>query len=157
MGFLGNLNMLFFIHSIKINICFCCPFLPFSSREREIEKFRLAVSVPSGARMFFSLTYEELLSRRLGRYELSLGLRPGQLVSNLTLDVSISEQTGIRFLKVLPLRASRLLTSTAQGKVWNKVYDVDRFYWAKVHCAQNTGLFCFTSMKDLNKKIFPQP
>uniref|UniRef100_A0AAX7URL5 Inter-alpha-trypsin inhibitor heavy chain family member 6 n=1 Tax=Astatotilapia calliptera TaxID=8154 RepID=A0AAX7URL5_ASTCA len=71
---------------------------------REIEKFRVAVSVPSGARVSFFLTYEELLQRRLGRYELTLGLRPGQLVQNLTLDVCIRERTGISFLKVLPLR-----------------------------------------------------
>uniref|UniRef100_A0A3B3V157 Inter-alpha-trypsin inhibitor heavy chain family member 6 n=1 Tax=Poecilia latipinna TaxID=48699 RepID=A0A3B3V157_9TELE len=70
--------------------------------EREIEKFRVAVSVPSGTRMSFVLTYEELLPRRLGRYELSLGLRTGQPVQNLTLDVSIHERTGISFIKALP-------------------------------------------------------
>lgn len=87
-------------------------------REREIEKFRVAVSVPSGARMSFFLTYEELLQRRLGRYELTLGLRPSQLVQNLTLDVCIRERTGISFLKVLPLRTSRAVTNTpAQGKI----------------------------------------
>uniref|UniRef100_A0A8C4F2L5 Inter-alpha-trypsin inhibitor heavy chain family member 6 n=1 Tax=Dicentrarchus labrax TaxID=13489 RepID=A0A8C4F2L5_DICLA len=85
-----------------------------ATKEREIEKFRVAVSVPSGARMFFSLSYEELLPRRLGRYELSLGLRPGQPVQNLTLDVSITERTGISFIKVLPLKTSRLLSNTAQ-------------------------------------------
>lgn len=87
------------------------------SREREIEKFRVAVSVPPGARVFFSLSYEELLPRRLGRYELSLGLRPGQPVQNLTLDVRITERTGISFIKVLPLRTNRLLSNTAQGKI----------------------------------------
>ncbi|XP_068186244.1 inter-alpha-trypsin inhibitor heavy chain H6 isoform X2 [Antennarius striatus] len=86
-----------------------------ATKEREIEKFRVAVSVPSGARLLFSLTYEELLPRRLGRYELVLGLRPGQPVQNLTLDVSITERTGFSFIKVLPLKTSRLLTGTAQG------------------------------------------
>uniref|UniRef100_A0AAX7T8S2 Inter-alpha-trypsin inhibitor heavy chain family member 6 n=1 Tax=Astatotilapia calliptera TaxID=8154 RepID=A0AAX7T8S2_ASTCA len=66
-----------------------------ATKSREIEKFRVAVSVPSGARVSFFLTYEELLQRRLGRYELTLGLRPGQLVQNLTLDVCIRERTGI--------------------------------------------------------------
>uniref|UniRef100_A0A8C7XW29 Inter-alpha-trypsin inhibitor heavy chain family member 6 n=1 Tax=Oryzias sinensis TaxID=183150 RepID=A0A8C7XW29_9TELE len=75
-----------------------------ATKSREIEKFRVAVSVPSGTRMSFLLAYEELLSRRLGRYELSLGLRPGQLVQNLTVDVRISERTGISFIKVLPLK-----------------------------------------------------
>uniref|UniRef100_A0A1A8ABT9 Inter-alpha-trypsin inhibitor heavy chain family, member 6 n=1 Tax=Nothobranchius furzeri TaxID=105023 RepID=A0A1A8ABT9_NOTFU len=86
-----------------------------ATKEREIEKFRVAVSVPSGTRMSFLLSYEELLPRRLGRYELSLGLRPGQLVQNLTLDVSIHERTGISFVKVLPLKTSRLLSDSAQA------------------------------------------
>ncbi|KAM9342802.1 inter-alpha-trypsin inhibitor heavy chain H6 isoform 2-T2 [Pholidichthys leucotaenia] len=83
-----------------------------ATKEREIEKFRVAVSVPSGAQMSFLLSYEELLPRRLGHYELSLGLRPGQLVQNVTLDVSITERTGISFIKVLPLRTSRLISNT---------------------------------------------
>ncbi|KAF7669487.1 hypothetical protein LDENG_00189720 [Lucifuga dentata] len=86
-----------------------------ATKEREIEKFRVAVSVPSGARVSFSLSYEELLPRRLGRYELSLGLRLGQPVQNLTLNVSIAERTGISFIKVLPLRTSRLISNTAHG------------------------------------------
>uniref|UniRef100_A0A667YKU6 Inter-alpha-trypsin inhibitor heavy chain family member 6 n=1 Tax=Myripristis murdjan TaxID=586833 RepID=A0A667YKU6_9TELE len=99
----------------NLNAVFFLPFPLLCSREREIEKFRVAVSVPSGARVSFSLSYEELLPRRLGRYELSLGLRPGQPVQNLTLDVSIAERTGISFIKVLPLKTSRLLSNTVQG------------------------------------------
>ncbi|XP_029011353.1 inter-alpha-trypsin inhibitor heavy chain H6 isoform X2 [Betta splendens] len=87
-----------------------------ATKERETERFRVAVSVPSGAHMSFSLTYEELLPRRLGRYELSLGLRPGQLVQNLTLDVSIFERSGLGFVKVLPLRTSRLLSNITEGE-----------------------------------------
>uniref|UniRef100_A0A4W5QKJ5 Inter-alpha-trypsin inhibitor heavy chain family member 6 n=1 Tax=Hucho hucho TaxID=62062 RepID=A0A4W5QKJ5_9TELE len=83
-----------------------------ATKSREMEKFRVAVSVPSGTRMSFSLSYEELLPRRLGRYELTLGLRPGGLVTNLTLDVSIAERTGLSFIKVLPLKTSRLLSNT---------------------------------------------
>ncbi|XP_060930675.1 inter-alpha-trypsin inhibitor heavy chain H6 [Limanda limanda] len=86
-----------------------------ATKEREMEKFRVAVSVPSGAHMSFSLSYEELLPRRLGRYQLSLGLRPGQPVQNLTLDVSITERTGISFIRVLPLKTSRLLSNTEKA------------------------------------------
>uniref|UniRef100_A0A8C7XXU7 Inter-alpha-trypsin inhibitor heavy chain family member 6 n=1 Tax=Oryzias sinensis TaxID=183150 RepID=A0A8C7XXU7_9TELE len=88
-----------------------------ATKSREIEKFRVAVSVPSGTRMSFLLAYEELLSRRLGRYELSLGLRPGQLVQNLTVDVRISERTGISFIKVLPLKTSRLISNNNPGEI----------------------------------------
>uniref|UniRef100_A0A8C5ETG5 Inter-alpha-trypsin inhibitor heavy chain family member 6 n=1 Tax=Gouania willdenowi TaxID=441366 RepID=A0A8C5ETG5_GOUWI len=95
-----------------------------ATKSREVEKFRVAVSVPSGTRMSFLLSYEELLPRRLGRYELSLGLRPGQLVPNLTVDVSITERTGISFIKVLPLKTSRLLSNNAQGK--SKTDQVNR-------------------------------
>uniref|UniRef100_A0A8B9HTN4 Inter-alpha-trypsin inhibitor heavy chain family member 6 n=2 Tax=Astyanax mexicanus TaxID=7994 RepID=A0A8B9HTN4_ASTMX len=88
-----------------------------ATKEREIEKFRVAVSVPPGVQMSFSLTFEELLTRRLGRYELVLGLRPGQPVQNLSLNVTIAERPGISFIKVLPLRTSRLLTNTVPGAV----------------------------------------
>ncbi|XP_060751017.1 inter-alpha-trypsin inhibitor heavy chain H6 isoform X3 [Tachysurus vachellii] len=87
-----------------------------ATKEREIEKFRVAVSVPPGVLMHFSLMYEELLTRRLGRYELVLGLRPGQPVQNLSVDVNIAERTGISFIKVLPLRTSRLLTNIDQAE-----------------------------------------
>eukprot|EP00063_Salmo_salar_P016645 XP_013991480.1 PREDICTED: inter-alpha-trypsin inhibitor heavy chain H6-like isoform X3 [Salmo salar] len=76
----------------------------------------MAVSISSGSRISFSLSYEELLPRRLGRYELILGLRPGGLVTNLTLDVSIAERTGLSFIKVLPLKSSRRLSNTVTGE-----------------------------------------
>uniref|UniRef100_A0A8C4TIH9 Inter-alpha-trypsin inhibitor heavy chain family member 6 n=1 Tax=Erpetoichthys calabaricus TaxID=27687 RepID=A0A8C4TIH9_ERPCA len=79
---------------------------------RETEKFRLAINVEAESQMTFTLTYEELLQRRLGHYEVVLSVRPGQLVSNLTLELSISERTGISFLKVLPLRTTKLLSNT---------------------------------------------
>lgn len=99
-------------YCLSLLFLLCCGL-----REREIEKFRVAVSVPSGTQMSFSLSYEELLPRRLGRYELTLGLRPGGLVTNLTLDVSIAERTGLSFIKVLPLKTSRLLSNTVTGNI----------------------------------------
>ncbi|XP_077579050.1 inter-alpha-trypsin inhibitor heavy chain H6 [Stigmatopora nigra] len=74
-----------------------------ATKERETEKFRVAVSVPPGARLSFALTYEELLHRRLGRYRITAPLRAGQPVQNLTVEVALAEPTGIRFLQVLPL------------------------------------------------------
>ncbi|XP_039630390.1 inter-alpha-trypsin inhibitor heavy chain H6 isoform X2 [Polypterus senegalus] len=85
------------------------------TKERETEKFRLAINVEAESQMTFTLTYEELLQRRLGHYEVVLSVRPGQLVSNLTLELSISERTGISFLKVLPLRTTKLLSNTVRG------------------------------------------
>lgn len=111
-------------------------------REREIEKFRVAVNVPPGARVSFSLSYEELLSRRLGRYELTLGLRPGQPVQNLSLDVSIAERTGIRFVRALPLRTSRLLTNNVQGTLKETSKDLTKL----IALICNVGYVCFLSV-----------
>ncbi|XP_015256703.1 PREDICTED: inter-alpha-trypsin inhibitor heavy chain H6 [Cyprinodon variegatus] len=129
-----------------------------ATKERETEKFRVAVSVPPGTRVNFLLTYEELLPRRLGRYELSLGLRPGQAVQNLTLDISIHERTGISFVRVLPLKTSRLLSNTAQGDPasppFTRVEQSDRC--ARIHYSptlqqQNSG-----SSKGLNADFIVQ-
>uniref|UniRef100_A0AAY4C1I8 Inter-alpha-trypsin inhibitor heavy chain family member 6 n=1 Tax=Denticeps clupeoides TaxID=299321 RepID=A0AAY4C1I8_9TELE len=87
-----------------------------ATKEREIEKFRVAVSVPPGSHVSFSLTYEELLSRKLGRYELTLGLQPGQPVQNLSVDVRITEQSGLRFVKALPLRTRDEVPPSTQIK-----------------------------------------
>ncbi|XP_036390171.1 inter-alpha-trypsin inhibitor heavy chain H6 isoform X2 [Megalops cyprinoides] len=87
-----------------------------ATKEREVEKFRVAVSVPSGTRLSFSLTYEELLARRLGHYELVLGLRPGQPVHNLSLEVTVAERSGISFIRALPLRTNRLLSNTVRER-----------------------------------------
>uniref|UniRef100_A0A8C3A220 Inter-alpha-trypsin inhibitor heavy chain family member 6 n=1 Tax=Cyclopterus lumpus TaxID=8103 RepID=A0A8C3A220_CYCLU len=68
-------------------------------------------SVP-GARMSFSLSYEELLPLDSAAMSLFLGLRPGQPVQNLTLDVSVTERTGISFIKAFPLKTSHAPAST---------------------------------------------
>lgn len=43
-------------------------------------------------------------------------------MENLTVDVSIAERTGINFIKVLPLRTSRLLSNTGKGKTRVYIY-----------------------------------
>lgn len=81
----------------------CFHVLP-SSPEPEAEVFRMAVNIPGRNRAIFLLTYEELLQRRLGRYEHITSLRPLQLVSRLSLDVTIVDHSPITDLQVLPLR-----------------------------------------------------
>nr|XP_019965394.1 PREDICTED: inter-alpha-trypsin inhibitor heavy chain H5 [Paralichthys olivaceus] len=75
-----------------------------ASPQPEVEVFKMAVNIPGRNRAVFLLTYEELLKRRLGRYEQVTSLRPLQLVSRLSLDVSIIDHSPIRDLEVLPLR-----------------------------------------------------
>lgn len=66
----------------------------------------MAANIPGRNRAVFMLTYEELLQRRLGRYEHVTSLRPLQLVSRLTLDVTIIDHSAITGLEVLLLRNS---------------------------------------------------
>ncbi|KAM7378496.1 hypothetical protein PAMA_013414 [Pampus argenteus] len=78
-----------------------------ASPEPEVEVFRMAAIIPGRNRAVFLLTYEELLQRRLGRYEHVTILRPMQLVSRLSLDVTIVDHSTITDLQVLPLRNGR--------------------------------------------------
>jgi hypothetical protein len=53
----------------------------------------------------FNLTYEELLTRRLGEYSHVINLHPGQEVRDLQVHVSISESRDITTLRVPELRS----------------------------------------------------
>uniref|UniRef100_A0A3P8TK71 Inter-alpha-trypsin inhibitor heavy chain 5 n=1 Tax=Amphiprion percula TaxID=161767 RepID=A0A3P8TK71_AMPPE len=79
--------------------------------EPEVEVFRMAANIPGRNRAVFLLTYEELLQRRLGRYEHVTSLRPLQLVSRLSLDVTIVDHSPVTDLEVLPLRNGKSNTA----------------------------------------------
>ncbi|KAI5099267.1 inter-alpha-trypsin inhibitor heavy chain H5 isoform X1 [Silurus meridionalis] len=72
--------------------------------EGEMELFRMSVKIPGRNRAIFLLTYEELLQRRLGYYQHVTSVRPMQMVSKLSVTVTIVEHSRIKHLKVLPLR-----------------------------------------------------
>lgn len=76
----------------------------------------MAANIPGRNRAVFMLTYEELLQRRLGRYEHVTSLRPLQLVSRLTLDVTIVDHSPITQLEVLPLRNGGANAARAPGR-----------------------------------------
>ncbi|XP_051806919.1 inter-alpha-trypsin inhibitor heavy chain H5 [Acanthochromis polyacanthus] len=86
-----------------------------ASPEPEVEVFRMAANIPGRNRAVFLLTYEELLQRRLGRYEHVTSLRPLQLVSRLSLDVTIVDHSPITDLEVLPLRNGKSNTAGSTG------------------------------------------
>lgn len=80
--------------------------------------FRASLVIPSKDKAAFLLSYEELLQRRLGKYEHSISVRPQQLVGRLTVEVNVLERSGISALEVLPLHNSRKKGSgTAEGKL----------------------------------------
>lgn len=53
-----------------------------SSVGRTLEEFKTSVTVAAHKKVTFELTYEELLKRRLGKYELQIHARPMQAVKD---------------------------------------------------------------------------
>ncbi|XP_064823902.1 inter-alpha-trypsin inhibitor heavy chain H4-like isoform X2 [Oncorhynchus masou masou] len=71
-----------------------------SSVGRTLEEFKTSVTVAALSKVTFELTYEELLKRRLGKYELLIHARPMQPVADFKIDVYINERPGINFLEI---------------------------------------------------------
>ncbi|XP_036246890.1 inter-alpha-trypsin inhibitor heavy chain H4 [Molothrus ater] len=67
--------------------------------DRKLEQFHVSVSIAAASKVTFELTYEELLKRQLGKYELLIKVRPKQLVKHFQIDVHIFEPQGIHFLE----------------------------------------------------------
>ncbi|KAF4079583.1 hypothetical protein AMELA_G00179670 [Ameiurus melas] len=84
--------------------------------EGEMELFRMPVKIPGRNRAIFLLTYEELLQRRLGSYQHVTSVRPMQLVSKLSVAVTIVEHSRLKYLEVLPLRRSKTSGSRNSSK-----------------------------------------
>ncbi|KAG7472248.1 hypothetical protein MATL_G00106870 [Megalops atlanticus] len=66
---------------------------------RKLEEFRTSVTVAALSKVTFTLTYEEMLKRTLGKYKLLIKARPKQLVKHFSIDVRIFEPQGIRFVE----------------------------------------------------------
>ncbi|XP_052424345.1 inter-alpha-trypsin inhibitor heavy chain H3 [Carassius gibelio] len=67
---------------------------------RTLEDFKTSVTVAAFSKVTFELTYEELLKRRLGKYELLINAQPMQPVADFKIDIHIHENPGISFLEV---------------------------------------------------------
>ncbi|NXE55257.1 ITIH3 inhibitor, partial [Casuarius casuarius] len=66
---------------------------------RKTEKFTVSVNIAAGSKVTFELTYEELLKRQLGKYEMFIKVKPKQLVKNFEIEVNIFEPQGISELE----------------------------------------------------------
>ncbi|KAM9408197.1 inter-alpha-trypsin inhibitor heavy chain H3-like [Pholidichthys leucotaenia] len=71
-----------------------------SSVGRTLEEFKTSVNVAAHKKVTFELTYEELLKRKHGKYELQIHARPLQPVKDFKVDVYIHEKAGISFIDV---------------------------------------------------------
>lgn len=65
---------------------------------RKMEKFTVSVNIAATKKVTFELTYEELLKRNQGLYELLIRVKPKQIVQHFEINVDIYEPQGIRFL-----------------------------------------------------------
>nr|CAD7606797.1 unnamed protein product [Timema genevievae] len=72
---------------------------------RDSNQFTVSVNLEPLSKVTFNLTYEELLTRRLGVYNLVINLHPGQIVRDLQVDVFIKESGNITLLRVPELRS----------------------------------------------------
>lgn len=59
---------------------------------RTLEEFKTSVTVAAQKKVTFELTYEELLKRKLGKYELQIHARPMQPVKDFKVCIIWSEQ-----------------------------------------------------------------
>uniref|UniRef100_A0A7M4F7I4 Inter-alpha-trypsin inhibitor heavy chain H3 n=1 Tax=Crocodylus porosus TaxID=8502 RepID=A0A7M4F7I4_CROPO len=66
---------------------------------RKTEKFTVSVNIAAASKVTFELTYEELLKRQFGKYEMFIKVKPKQLVKNFEVQVNIFEPQGIRELE----------------------------------------------------------
>ncbi|KAM3848238.1 inter-alpha-trypsin inhibitor heavy chain H4-like [Vipera latastei] len=69
------------------------------SAGRKLEKFSVSVNVKAKGKVNFELHYEQLLDRKLGKYELITKVKPQQLVKDFQIDTHIFEPQGIAFLE----------------------------------------------------------
>ncbi|XP_056461169.1 inter-alpha-trypsin inhibitor heavy chain H3-like isoform X2 [Gadus chalcogrammus] len=65
---------------------------------RKMEKFFLSVNIAAKSNVTFILTYEELLQRKFGKYEILTRINPKQLVENFQIVADIYEPQGIAFV-----------------------------------------------------------
>ncbi|XP_015675178.2 inter-alpha-trypsin inhibitor heavy chain H4-like [Protobothrops mucrosquamatus] len=69
------------------------------SAGRKLEEFSVSVNVEAEGKVNFELHYEQLLDRKLGKYELITKVKPKQLVKDFQIDTHIFEPQGIAFLE----------------------------------------------------------
>ncbi|XP_030230113.1 inter-alpha-trypsin inhibitor heavy chain H3 [Gadus morhua] len=65
---------------------------------RKMEKFSVSVNIAAESNVTFILTYEELLQRKFGKYEILTRINPKQLVQNFQIVADIYEPQGIAFV-----------------------------------------------------------
>ncbi|KAJ9598932.1 hypothetical protein L9F63_010526, partial [Diploptera punctata] len=89
--------------------------------ERNSNVFKVSVNVEKQNKVLFHVTYEELLSRKLGLYKHIINLDPGQIVQDFKVVVNIEESTDITELKVAALKQNDV-----QHEIGNSLAKIER-------------------------------
>ncbi|XP_075039873.1 inter-alpha-trypsin inhibitor heavy chain H3-like [Mixophyes fleayi] len=84
------------------------------STGRKMEHFKVSVNVGALATATFKLTYEELLKRHHGIYELHVKVRPQQLVEHFQIKVDVIEPQEITFVNAVGTFITNELTDTIE-------------------------------------------
>lgn len=92
---------------------------------RDSNHFTVSVNVEPQKKATFNLTYEELLTRKLGLYNHVINLQPGQEVRDLQVQVFISESRNITALRVPELRVGNEIDPDQDKKV-NSLAKIER-------------------------------
>ncbi|KAJ0023363.1 hypothetical protein NQD34_003262 [Periophthalmus magnuspinnatus] len=66
---------------------------------RNMEKFAVSVNIAASSYVVFTLTYEELLQRKLGKYEILARVKPKQVVQEFKIVANIFEPQGLTFVE----------------------------------------------------------
>lgn len=82
-----------------------------SSVGRTLEEFKTSVTVAAHKKVTFELTYEELLKRRLGKYELQIHARPMQPVKDFKVSYGAGVEPSFTLAasQVFPIQTARLM------------------------------------------------
>uniref|UniRef100_A0AAZ3PE76 Inter-alpha-trypsin inhibitor heavy chain H3 n=1 Tax=Oncorhynchus tshawytscha TaxID=74940 RepID=A0AAZ3PE76_ONCTS len=87
---------------------------------RKMEKFSVSVNIAANSNVTFILTYEELLQRKLGQYEIMTQVKPKQLVQHFEIVADIYEPQGIAFLDAYGTFISNELLPLVEKTVTDK-------------------------------------
>ena len=71
---------------------------------RDANLITVQTNVEPGSKVRFALTYEEMLDRKLGRYEHVVHVNPGQVIDNFRVDVRIEESLPVEQVRVPKLK-----------------------------------------------------
>ncbi|XP_006892299.1 PREDICTED: inter-alpha-trypsin inhibitor heavy chain H1 [Elephantulus edwardii] len=87
---------------------------------RTMEQFTIHITIGPRSKATFQLTYEEVLKRKLGQYDIVIKVKPKQLVQHFEIDVDIFEPQGISKLGVqapfLPKDLTHTIKKSFSGK-----------------------------------------